>query len=105
MDALKLDVKGSHLSREQISLDLTRVSGTKFSVAMINAFIAESKPHRFPAELIPAWIHVLQSSRLLDVICAELGLSPANEEARRFEDLGRHQLRTEKLKQELWERA
>ena len=103
-EVLALDLKQSRLSREQIAIELTETAGRPISLDMIEAYVAGSKPHRFPAELVPAWVSVLGSRRLLEVLCGELGLSPATQEDRDFADLGRTRLRDEQLTRKLQER-
>jgi hypothetical protein len=102
--AILTDLRESRLSRDQIAMDVSRDTGRAISRAMIDAFVAETKPHRFPAELIPAWTRVTGSRRLLDLLCSNLGLSIATEEDRDFAELGRTRLRDEKLTRRLMER-
>lgn len=66
--SLQRDIKECHWSREQIALRLSLHAGRTVTVAQINAYTAETKPHRFPLELLPAWIAATGSRRLLDVI-------------------------------------
>lgn len=103
--ALAQDIAFSTFSRSEIAQQLSNCIGRHISVAMIDAFIAETKPHRFPAELIPAWVKILGSDRVLRAVCAEAGLSLATEEDREFAELGRTRLRDEKLTRRLWERV
>jgi hypothetical protein len=96
---LAQDLRESRLSRPQIA---GRIG---ISVAMLDAYIAETKPHRFPVELIPEWIEVLGSRRILDAICEACGgLSVATEEDNEFAELGRAALTQQKLGQKLWEK-
>jgi hypothetical protein len=99
------DLRESPLSREGVAAELSRVAGRPVSLAMVDAYLSETKAaHRFPAELIPAWVHTLKSPRLLRVLCAQAGLSLATQEDRDFAELGRAALRQEKLAKKLWER-
>jgi len=68
-----LDIKECRHSREEITIGLSRLVGRQVSIAQIDAMLAESKPHRFPAEWIPAWVRVTGSKRLLDLLCAASG--------------------------------
>ena len=103
-EALAADLSASTLSREQVASGLSMLTARPLSVAMIEAYVSVSKPHRFPAELIPAWVRVLGSRRLLDVLCGSLGLTAATQEERDFAELGRLGLKREKLTRQLWER-
>jgi hypothetical protein len=102
--ALKADLKECGKTRNEVAAELSE-RWQQTTVAMLDAFIATSKPHRFPAEAIPAWTLVTGSRRLLDVLAAEVGLSIATAEDRKFAELGRAQLKSKKLAEELWERA
>lgn len=104
-DAMLADLHGSRLSREEVALELSRVAGRAVSLAMLDAYLSETKQHhRFPAELLPAWVHVLGSARVLMAVCGQAGLSLATQEDRDFAELGRAELRRRKLGQSLWER-
>ena len=98
--ALKQDLAEAHLSRDEVAIRLSVRMG-RIGAAILDAYVAESKPHKFPAELIPAWIEVTKSRRILDVLCAEVGLSIATEEDRDFAELGRSQMRAKKLRRKL----
>jgi len=103
-EALVRDLKASPLSRAEVAVRLSREAGRHISLPMIEAFLAPTKPHRFPAELIPAWVLVTGSRCVLEVLCAELGLFPATPEDRDFAELGRTRLLDEKLTRRLMER-
>ncbi len=98
--ALKADLAGCGLSREEVALRLSNRVG-RVSLAMLDAYVAETKAHRFPAELIPAWVSVTGSRRLLDLLCGEVGLSIATSEDRDFAELGRAQMTGERLRAKL----
>lgn len=104
-NALHADLKMCGKSRERVALELSAMVGRQISAEMIDAFVAASKAHRFPAEWIPAWVTVTGSRRLLDLLCGALGLSVATEEDRDFAELGRTRLRDEKLTRKLWARC
>jgi hypothetical protein len=103
-DALLRDLKGCLLSREEVAVRLSKQVGRPITTAQIDAFVAESKPHRFPAELVPAWIAITGSRRLLDALARQIGLSVATQEDRDFADLGRAAVQRKKLERKLWER-
>ena len=77
----------------------------RIGVSILDAYIADSKPHKFPAELVPAWVAVTKSRRLLDLLCGEVGVSVATEEDRDFADLARAELKAAALKAKLAGRA
>lgn len=52
--AVKLAVKQAPMSRETLADTMTELSGRSVTIHMIANWIAESHPHHFPAELIPA---------------------------------------------------
>jgi hypothetical protein len=98
-------LKEGILSREAVALELSRSVGRIVSLAMLDAYLAETKQnHRFPVELVPAWVYVMKSPRLLQALCGISGLSLATQEDRDFAELGRAALRQEKLAKKLWER-
>jgi hypothetical protein len=100
--ALREDLAECRLSREDLAVRLTVRMG-RVSVALINAWVAESKVNRFPADLVPAWTQVTGSRRLLELLCGEAGLALATREDCEFAELGRTNLRGRKLTQKLWE--
>lgn len=103
--ALRADLVASGKSRDQVAVDLADAIGRQVTVEQIDAFVAPSKPHRFPAEWIPAWVQVTGSRRMLDLLCEPLGLSLANEQDRDFAALGRAQITQERLVRKLWARS
>lgn len=103
--ALQADLKGCGKSRDQVAAELSFALGKAITVEQIDAFVAPSKPHRFPAEWIPAWVEVTGSKRLLTLLCEAMGLSLATSEDRDFAELGRTHLRKQKLTERLWEHS
>jgi hypothetical protein len=110
--AAALDIKECPQSREEVADRLSQLLRRNITVAQIDAVLAETKPHRFPAEWIPAWLLVTGSRRVLDVVCAETGLWVADETERAFARYGRASLehekaaeRTESLKKALWSKV
>ena len=98
--ALKQDLAECHLSREEVAIRLTVRMG-RVSLAMLDAYVAETKANKFPAELIPAWIEVTGSRRILELLCSEVKLSIATEEDRDFAALARAEMLAERLKAKL----
>ena len=103
-EALAADLKECGISRSEVAHRLSRAIEQPVSLAMVDAYVSEAKPHRFPAELVPAWVYVTNSRRILEALCVELGLSIATAEDRDFAELGRSRLRDNKLTRRLWER-
>jgi hypothetical protein len=110
--AAALDLKDCKYSREQICLDLTALLGRNITVAQLDAIVAESKDHRFPLSMLPAWIKITGSVRILHLLCAASGLWLADETEHDFAELGKAGLRAEKLasrtaelKEALWHKA
>jgi len=101
---LREDLAECGLSRIEVLGRLAEL-GASTTGAMLDAYVADSKPHRFPAELIPAWVKVTGSRRILDLVCGECGLATATADDQGFAELGRIKLRGEKLAQKLWDRV
>lgn len=72
--AVKLAIKQAPKSRETIADQMTELSGTEVSVAMINNWTAESHPHRMPAELLPAFCAATGSTQPLRIMAEVSGL-------------------------------
>ncbi|KKL21473.1 hypothetical protein LCGC14_2445110 [marine sediment metagenome] len=90
------DLKECRWSREQVAEGLSKLIGRQISLAQIDAMIAETKTHRLPAELIPAWVRITGSARILDLVCAECGLWLADETEHDLAELSRAELDREK---------
>jgi hypothetical protein len=103
-EILRSDIRQCPLSRQQIAYSLSEATGRRITVAQLDAYCAQTKPHRFPAEMIAAWVRITGSRRLLDAIAMELGYVVATAEDIDFAELGRTTLRGDKLRQKLWER-
>lgn len=110
--AAALDLKECRLSREAVCMELSRLLEREITVAQIDALVAESKTHRLPMSIIPAWITVTGSTRLLALLCGAAGMWLADETEHRFAELGRAGLRAEKLaartaelKEALWDKV
>jgi len=104
LSAIWADLKACRYSRAEVALRLSEELGYAVSEAAVDAVAAETKANRMPAEWVPAWVKVTGSRRLLDILCADCGLSAATAEDREFAELGRHQLAAQKLSQGLWEK-
>ena len=99
-NALKQDLAQCSLSREEVAIRLTVRAG-RVSLAMLDAYVSETKANKFPAELVPAWIDVTGSRRILDLMCGEVGLSIATEEDRDYAALARAEMQAAALKAKL----
>jgi hypothetical protein len=95
--ALSADMRQCRLSRAQIADQLSFRAGRKISEAMLDNFAAESKEHRFPADLVCLWVRITGSRRLLDAIADEAGYHIVDEVGKRLMDIGAAQVE--------WERA
>lgn len=51
------DERGVELSRAQVAARMADFLGVEITVAMLDNWTAPSKPHRFPAEYLPAFVH------------------------------------------------
>lgn len=61
-------------SRETLADEMTHLAGAEISVHMINGWIAESHPHRLPAEFLPALCQATGSTEPLRVLADAAGL-------------------------------
>ncbi|MCC6301781.1 MAG: hypothetical protein IT489_03155 [Gammaproteobacteria bacterium] len=95
--ALVRDARESTHSRAEIADRLTAAAGRAITVAQVDAWTAATKPHRFPAELVPAWVMVTRSRRLLDLLCRAAGLYLADQTTYDLAEYGRTQIREQKL--------
>jgi hypothetical protein len=97
--AMVQDIRECRLSRPQISERLSGLVGVPVSVAMLDAYTADTKPHRFPAAWIPAWVRITGSRRILAALCERAGFTLADRTEHRFAELGRTYLRRRKDEQ------
>lgn len=74
MVAVKEAVKGAPKSRETIADEMSFETGAEITVHMINSWIAESHPHRFPGEYIGALCRVTGCTQPAVVIAEDAGL-------------------------------
>jgi len=93
---LKDDLAECGLSRDEVATRLSVRMG-RLSRATLDAYVSETNPNKFPAELIPAWVEVTKSRRVLELLCAEVQCSIATEEDRDFADLARARMKAERL--------
>jgi hypothetical protein len=103
------DLRVSRYSRAEVAIKLSEITGRPVSENNIDLWTAPSKPHRFPAELVSAWVRVTGSRRVLELLCEEAGLCAMDAKDLKFAELGRAQIEREKadarlqhLKGELW---
>jgi hypothetical protein len=101
--ALAEDLRESRLSRAQIAFDLSNLVGRAVSVATIDAWTAATKPHRIPIEMVPAWVGVTGSRRVLDLICGEAKFYVATEQDLALAEMGRIHLEREQADRRLEE--
>ena len=82
-------IKGSRYSREEIARRMTEASGDEISRAMLDAWTARSKPHRFPLSLLPAFCHATESMDLIKDAVSMRGARLATREDLAFAEIGR----------------
>ena len=94
-------------SREAIAEEMSELAGCAVSVHQVNNWTAESHPHRFPAELLPAFCEATGSLEPLRVLAEAAGLytlpgpDALRAEIRKLDEESR-QLAREKRKRELF---
>lgn len=105
------DIRACQLSRAEIAFRLGALTGRNVSLAQLDAMVALSKEHRFPAEWLAAWTVITGSRRLLDLICRVAGYCLADETDQELAEFARLQLeqkrasaRAETLRKRLAER-
>jgi len=109
---LAKDTKECRFSREEIARRISVVTGKAVSISMLDAMIAGTKEHRFPAEWVAAWVMVTGSRRLLDLLCEEAGFYVADMTMCDLAELARLRIeakkasaRAEELRRSLWDRV
>jgi hypothetical protein len=110
-EALRKDLRAlDGLSRDQVADQLSQWAGRKITRAQLDALVADTHQHRFPAELVPVWVRVTGSARILVLICEAAGYWVANETERDLARMAWEQIRreksagvVEKLKAKLWD--
>lgn len=66
--ALADDLRYSKYSVEEVSTAMSALSGRHIDAEQIGGFVDEKAPFRFPIDLVPAWVRVTGSRRLLDLM-------------------------------------
>ena len=74
MVAVKVAIKQAPKSRETIADEMSYLTGAEISVHMINSWVAESHPHRLPAEYLPALCRACGSTEPMRVLADAAGL-------------------------------
>lgn len=72
--AVKVAIKQAPKSRETLADEMSALTGAEISVHMINGWVAESHPHRLPAEFLPALCHATGSTEPLRVLADAAGM-------------------------------
>ena len=72
--SVKNAVKQAPKSRETLADEMTDLAGTEITVNMINGWLAESHPHRLPAEYLPALCAATGSTLPLRILAEASGL-------------------------------
>ncbi|HWR17148.1 MAG TPA: hypothetical protein VN577_20125 [Terriglobales bacterium] len=72
-------IKRCNKSRAQIADEMSYLVAGKVTEQMLNDYTAESKPHRFPAQFIPAFCRSTGDYRLLICLLRPLGLRLINQ--------------------------
>jgi len=70
---LNAAIAASGMGREVIGDLVSQVAGRVVTKAMIDSWTGSSRPHRFPADLIPAFCAVLGNSLLLEGLASAVG--------------------------------
>ncbi len=74
MTAVKAAIKAAPKSRETLADEMSFLTGAEISVHMVNGWVAESHPHRLPAEFLPALCSACGSTEPLRVLADAAGL-------------------------------
>lgn len=104
-EVLRADLELCGKSREQVAMDLSRLIGREITLAQMEKWVAESAPHRFPAEYMPAWYAATGSWRIFEALAEKAGLWAGTRDDQEFAELGRVRLKDEKLTRKLWGRV
>ncbi|OQY20114.1 MAG: hypothetical protein B6I36_02410 [Desulfobacteraceae bacterium 4572_35.1] len=72
--AVKQAIKQAPKSRETIADELSLLTGAEISIHMINSWVADSHPHRLPAEFLPALCHATGSTAPIRVLADAAGI-------------------------------
>lgn len=74
MSAVKTAIRTAPKSRETIADEMAHFTGADITIHMINSWIAESHPHRLPAEYVPALCAVTGCTEPIRIIAEASGL-------------------------------
>ncbi len=72
--AVAAAVKAAPKSREMIADEMCALTGQAVTVNNLNSWLAESHPHRLPAELLPALCHATGNTYPLQVLAEVAGV-------------------------------
>lgn len=72
--ALKSALRNAPKSRESVADDMTELLGIEITVGQINNWVADSHPHRMPADYLAAFCVATDSRQPLDVLNAASGV-------------------------------
>ena len=72
--AVKVAIKQAPKSRETMADEMSLLTGAEISVHMINSWVAESHPHRLPAEFLPALCHAAGCTEPIRVLADASGM-------------------------------
>lgn len=72
--AIRQAAKSAPKSREQIADDMTELLGETVTVHQVNNWLAESHPHRIPAEYLPAYCEATGSIEPLRIMSEVAGV-------------------------------
>lgn len=81
-------------SRELIAENMSSLSGRSITKAQLDSWTGASRPHRFPAELIPAFCAACGNCHLMERLAATMGVEIADATTARLAHLGRWHLAT-----------
>lgn len=97
--AAQADLRECRQSRSEVALSISGLAGRQISLAQIDAWVAPTKPHRIPLDLLPAWVKVTGSPRILKLIAASSGYQIADGTEQKLAEYGRTILQREELSQ------
>jgi hypothetical protein len=62
------DLKCCKYQATEVSIALSGLSGRDITTQQLEGFVDAATPHRFPLDLLPAWVRVTGSRRILDLL-------------------------------------
>jgi|GEM_PF-3498811 len=66
------DVKESKYTIAQISGAIAGLTGRPLSAEMLAAFIDQAQPNHFPLDIVPAWVRITGSRRLIEFLLEKI---------------------------------